>query len=177
MIGKRTKQSQLFDVGNVYDLELPASSFYAQLAVAAPSLFTDEEFAAFYSAERGRPSVPPSELALMLVLKEHDQVSDEEAVARTAFDLRWAAVLRRHAGKPLCAKSTFQLFRAHLIVHDTIREIFRASIEQAKKSGLLKGTLRAAIDTKPILGRGAVLDTYNLIGEAISMLARQLAKE
>jgi len=27
MIGKRTKQSQLFDVGNVYDLELPTSSF------------------------------------------------------------------------------------------------------------------------------------------------------
>src|SRR6185437_7822449 len=117
MIGKRAKQSQLFDVGNVYDLQLPASSFYAQLATAAPALFKDEEFAAFYCAERGRPSVPPSELALMLLLQQHDMVSDEEAVARTAFDLRWAAVLRRPAGKQLCAKSTIQLFRAHLIVH------------------------------------------------------------
>jgi hypothetical protein len=96
MIGKRTQQSQLFDVGNVYDMELPPSSFYAQLATAAPSLFKDEDFAAFYSVERGRPSVPPSDLALMLVLKEYDQVSDEEAVAHSAFDLRWAAVLRRH---------------------------------------------------------------------------------
>ena len=96
MIGKRTQQSQLFDVGNDYDLELPTSSFYSQLASAGPSLFKDEDFAVFYSAERGRPSVPPSLLALLLVLKEHDQVSDEEAVARTAFDLRWAAVLRRH---------------------------------------------------------------------------------
>ena len=177
MIGKRTQQSQLFDVGNVYDLELPTSSFYSQLASAAPALFRDEEFAAFYCEERGRPSVPPSQLALMLVLKEHDMVSDEEAVARTAYDLRWSAVLRRHAGKQLCAKSTFQLFRAHLILHDAVRQIFRTSIEVAKKSGLLKGTLRAAIDTKPILGRGAVKDTYNLMGEAISMLARQLAKE
>jgi hypothetical protein len=177
MIGKRTQQSQLFDVGNVYDLELPASSFYAQLAAAAPALFKDEDFAAFYSQERGRPSVPPSQLALMLLLKEHDQVSDEEAAARTAFDLRWAAVLRRHAGKPLCAKSTFQLFRTHLVLHDQIQTIFRKSIEEAKKSGLLKGTLKAAIDTKPILGRGAVKDTYNLLGEAITLLARQLAKE
>jgi len=177
MIGKRTQQSQLFDVGNVYDLELPTSSFYSQLATAAPSLFKDEDFAVFYSAERGRPSVPPSLLALMTVLKEHDQVSDEEAVARSAFDLRWAAVLHRHAGKPLCAKSTLQLFRTHLVLHDQIQTIFRKSIEEARKSGLLKGTLKAAIDTKPILGRGAVKDTYNLLGEAISLLARQLAKE
>lgn len=177
MIGKRTQQSQLFDVGNVYDLELPTSSFYSQLASAGPGLFKDEDFAVFYSAERGRPSVPPSLLALLLVLKEHDQVSDEEAVARSAFDLRWAAVLRRYAGKPLCAKSTFQLFRTHLVLHDQIRAIFIKSIEEAKKSGLLKGTLKAAIDTKPILGRGAVKDTYNLLGEAISTLARQLAKE
>jgi hypothetical protein len=177
MIGKRTRQSQLFDVGNVYDLELPTSSFYSQLAVAAPSLFKDEDFAIFYSTERGRPSVPPSQLALMLLLKEHDQVSDEEAAARTAFDLRWAAVLRRHAGRPLCAKSTFQLFRAHLILHDQVQTIFLKSIEEAKKTGLLQGTLKAAIDTKPILGRGAVKDTYNLLGEAISLLARQLAKQ
>jgi Transposase DDE domain/Transposase domain (DUF772) len=177
MIGKRTQQSQLFDVGNVYDLELPTTSFYSQLATAAPALFKDEDFAAFYSAERGRPSVPPSQLALMIVLKEYDQVSDEEAVARSAFDLRWAAVLRRHAGKQLCAKSTFQLFRTHLVIHDAVQTIFRKSIEEAKKNGLLKGTLRAAIDTKPILGRGAVKDTYNLLGEAISLLARQLAKE
>jgi hypothetical protein len=177
MIGKRKQQSQLFDVGNVYDLELATSSFYYQLATAASVLFKDEDFTKFYSEERGRPSVPPSQLALMTVLKEHDQVSDEEAVARTAFDLRWAAVLRRHAGKQLCAKSTFQLFRAHLIVHDEVQTIFRKSIDEAKKSGLLKGALKAAIDTKPILGRGAVKDTYNLIGEAISILARQLAKE
>ena len=177
MIGKRTQQSQLFDVGNVYDLELPASSFYSQLAMAAPNLFKDEDFAVFYCAERGRPSVPPSQLALMLLLKEHDQVSDEEAVARTAFDLRWAAVLGRQAGRQLCAKSTFQLFRTHLVLHDQIQLIFRTSIEEAKKSGLLKGTLKAAIDTKPILGRGAVKDTFNLLGEAITLLARQLAKE
>lgn len=177
MIGKRSHQSQLFDVGNVFDLELPTSSFYSQLATAAPVLFKDEDFAAFYSEERGRPSVPPSLLALLLILKEYDQVSDEEAVARSAFDLRWAAVLRRAAGKQLCAKSTFQLFRAHLILHDEVRSIFRKSIAVAKDSGLLKGKLKAAIDTKPILGRGAVKDTFNLLGEAISILARQLAKE
>jgi hypothetical protein len=177
MIGKRTQQSQLFDVGNVYDLELPPSSFYAQLAQAAPELFQDDDFAALYAKERGRPSVPPSQLALVMLLQHHDQVSDEEAIARTAFDLRWAAVLRRPAGRAFCAKSTLQLFRAHLLIHKKIEDLFVKSIEVAKKSGLLHGSLKAAIDTKPILGRGAVRDTYNLLGDAISLLARQLAKE
>ena len=70
MIGKRSKQAQLFEVGNVFDLQLPESSFYAQLAIAGPRLFKDEDFAKFYHAQRGRPSVPPSELALVLLLKE-----------------------------------------------------------------------------------------------------------
>src|ERR1700677_2722359 len=111
MIGKRSKDTTLFDVGNVWPLELKPASFHYQLAVAAPKLFDDEQFAALYCANNGRPSVPPSQLALLIILQTHSGVSDAEAVERTACDLRWAAVLQRHAGTPLCAKSTFQMFR------------------------------------------------------------------
>jgi hypothetical protein len=103
MLGKHRPQRELFDVGNVYDLALPPNSFHAQLALAAPRLFSDAAFAAFYSERMGRPSVPPSQLALLTLLQHEAGCSDEEAVARTAFDLRWAAVLRRSAGAPLCA--------------------------------------------------------------------------
>ena len=177
MLGKRRTQRELFDVGNVYDLALPPNSFHAQLAVAASRLFSDAEFAAFYSEKMGRPSVPPSLLALMTLLQHEAGCSDEEAVARTAFDLRWAAVLRRHAGTPLCAKSTFQLFRAHLVLHDAVRTIFQRSLQEAQRAGLLKGgALTIAVDTKPILGRGAVEDTYNLLATGIQQLVRALAR-
>ena len=52
MIGKRAPQRGLFDVGNVYLLSLPPSSFHSQLANAASRLFKDEEFAAIYSDKR-----------------------------------------------------------------------------------------------------------------------------
>jgi hypothetical protein len=176
MIGKRGKQRELFDVGNVYDLALPPASFHAQLARAADRLFRDEEFAAFYAERLGRPSVPPSQLALLTLLQHEAGCSDEEAVARSAYDLRWAAVLRRKAGEPLCAKSTFQLFRAHLVLHDTVRTLFERSLQEAKRAGLLKGgALKIAVDTKPILGRGAVQDTYNLLGTGIQQLSRALS--
>jgi Transposase DDE domain/Transposase domain (DUF772) len=178
MLGKRSAQRHLFDVGNVFRLELDPKSFHGQLAAAAPRLFQDAHFAAFYSDRNGRPSVPPSQLALLTLLQHHDGCSDQEAVDRSAYDLRWAAVLGKPAGPPLCAKSTFQLFRAHLVLHDAVLAIFQRSIQEAKAAGLLgSGPLKIALDTKPILGRGAVLDTYNLLGEGIQQLIRALAKQ
>ena len=176
MIGKRSPQPELFDVGYVWDLPLDPRSFHGQLARAADRLFKDEDFAACYK-EGGRPSVPPSQLALLTLLQHHAQVSDQEAVDRTAFDVRWAAVLRRPLGKPLCVKSTLQLFRAHLILHDAVLRLFRQSILEAKRAGLLTGaTLRVALDTKPIEGRGAAKDTYNLLATGIKQLGRALAR-
>ena len=176
MLGKRKAQRDLFDVGNVFSLALDPASFHGQLAAAAARLFRDEDFAAFYAAGVGRSSTPPSLLALMTLLQHEGGCSDLEAVRRTAYDLRWAAVLGRAAGAPLCVKSTFQLFRAHLILHDAVRQVFEQSIAEARRAGLLKGgALRVALDTKPILGRGAVEDTYNLLATEIQQLVRALA--
>lgn len=176
MLGKRKAQRDLFDVGNVFPVALDPASFHGQLAGAADRLFRDEDFAAFYAEGMGRSSTPPSLLALMTLLHHECGCSDLEAVARTAFDLRWAAVLGKAAGAPLCAKSTFQLFRAHLILHDGVRQVFEESIAEARRAGLLKrGALSVALDTKPILGRGAVEDTYNLLATGIQQLVRALA--
>lgn len=178
MIGKRKAQGSLYDVGNVFPLKLSEGSFHGQLAQAADRLFRDEDFAAFYCQDNGRPSVPPSQLALMLILQARDGVSDAEAIASSAYDLRWCAVLRRAAGEPFCAKSTLQLFRAHLVLHDQAKAIFQKSVREAKRVGLLKGeAMRVALDTKPIEGRGAVEDTYNLLATGIDLLADALAKK
>jgi hypothetical protein len=177
MIGKRSAQMPLYDVGNVFGYVLKPGTFHAQLADAADRLFNDEDFAAFYSSGTGRPSVPPSKLALIYLMQAHAQVSDEEAVTLTGCDLRWASVLRTGAGEPYCAKSTLQLFRAHLDLHPEVESIFASSIDESKRAGLLQGhALRIAIDTKPISGRGSVQDTFNLVATGIRQLARALAK-
>lgn len=176
MMGKREATGTLFEVGNIFALELPPDSFHGQLAPEASRLFQDEQFATFYHARRGRLGVPPSELALLLLLQAEAGCSDAEAIARSAFDLRWCAVLGKEAGRPLCAKSTFQEFRGQIVLHESADAVLRTSIDAAKRAGLLKGrTLRIAIDTKPIIGRGAVLDTYNLLGAGIEKLGRALA--
>lgn len=83
MLGKRQPQGSLFDAGNVFDIHLDPTTFYGQLAQAAPRWFKDEDFYACYSQSgKGRPSVPPSLMALLVLLKEYSGCSDEEVVER-----------------------------------------------------------------------------------------------
>ena len=74
------------------------------------------------------------------------------------------------------AKSTLQVFRAQLILHDKVREVFESSLRLARESGYLKKrSMRVALDTTNILGRGAVRDTFNLLADGVVKLLRALA--
>ena len=177
MLGKRKGQGTLFDVGALETVQLPPGGFHAQLAAAAPSLYPDSAFASLYHTSRGRQSVPPSQLALLLVLQAHAGVSDAEAIERSAFDARWAAVLGTRLGQPLCAKSTLQLFRAQLVLRAQTRILLKASLEEARRKGQLpKGPLRVAVDTLCVTGAGAVKDTWNLLAGGIWQVIQAAAR-
>ena len=146
------------------------------LASLRGRLFRDADFAEFYCPDNGRDSVPPSLLATALLLQSHDRVSDAEAKARADFDLRWKAALGIEVEERPFAKSTLQVFRAQLILHDKVREVFESRLRLARESGYLKGRgMKVALDPTNILGRGAVKDTCNLLAEGIVKLLRALA--
>ena len=75
------------------------------------------------------------------------------------------------------AESTFHVFRAQLILHDRVREVFEQSLRLAPEQGYLKRGrgMRVALDTMCNLCRGAVKDTYNLLTDGIEKLMRALA--
>ena len=151
-------------------------SFYGFLALHRAQLFRDEDFADLSCAGNGRPSVPPCLLATALLLQTYDRVSDEEAKARADFDLRWKVALGIELDDRPIASSTLQLFRAQLILHDPVRAVFQRSLVFARETGYFRtGRIKAVLDTRYILGRGAVKDTYNLLADGISKLVRALA--
>src|SRR5579884_945348 len=176
MLGKRTPQLGLFDSDRLYLDFVGRESFYGFLAARRGEIFRDADFAALYCLDNGRASVPPSLLATALLLQTYEGVSDEEATARAAFDLRWKVALGISLDERPFAKSTLQLFRAQLIVHDRVRAVFQKSLTFARRTGYLKGRrIKAVLDTSYILGRGAVKDTYNLLADGIVKLVRALA--
>jgi hypothetical protein len=167
----------LFGAQRYYLDLVGAESFYGFLAAHGRELFADDGFGDLYCEDNGRPSVPPSLLCVALLLQTHDRVSDAEAKQRADFDLRWKVALGIDLDERPFAKSTLQLFRAQLVIHEKAQAIFRRSLELARAKGYVKGRkMRAALDTTMILGRGAVEDTYNLIGHGIDELCRALAE-
>ena len=103
-------------------------------------------------------------------------MSDAEAKARADCDIRWKVALGIEIEDRPFAKSTLQMFRAPLILHDKVREAFEPSLRLARQSGYLKSRgMRVALDTTYILGRGAVPDTCNLLADGIVKLLRALA--
>src|SRR5215217_7924027 len=173
MLGKR---SGLDGGEHAYLDHVGRDSFYGFLASHREELFSDEDFTSLYCSDNGRPSVPPSLLAMALLLQVHDGVSDEEAKARADFDLRWKVALGIGLEERPFAKSTLQLFRAHLILHERVRAVFRRSLDFARRTGYFRSRkLKVVLDTSYILGRGSVKDTYNLLGDGIRKLVGALA--
>ena len=176
MLGKRSDQKGLWEADRLYLDYVGQDTFYGLLASLRGRLFSDDDFAEIYCPDNGRDSVPPSLLATALLLQTYDQVSDAEAKARADFDIRWKVALGIEIEDRPFAKSTLQLFRAQLILHEKVREVFQSSLRLARQSGYLtKRGMRVALDTTYILGRGAVKDTYNLLADGIVKLLRVLA--
>ena len=177
MLGERSDQRGLWEADRLYLDHVGRDTFYGLLASLRGRLFRDADFAEFYCADNGLDSVPPSLLATALLLQSHDKVSDAEAKARADFDIRWKVALGIEVEDRPFAKSTMQVFRAQLILHDKVREVFESSLRLARESGYLKGRgMGVALDTTNILGRGAVKDTYNLLADGIVKLLRALAQ-
>ncbi len=177
MIGLRTDQRGLFEADHLYLEYVGPDSFYGFLASQRGRLFRDEDFSELYCPDNGRDSVPPSLLATALLLQTHDRVSDEEAKASADYDIRWKVALGIAIEERPFAKSSLQLFRAHLILHDKIRAVFQRSLQFARETGYMKShhRMKIALDTTYILGRGAVKDTYNLLADGIVQVVRALA--
>ena len=98
-------------------------------------LFRDEAFAELYCPDNGLDRVPPSHVAVALLLQAYEKVSDAEARQRADFDKRWKVALGIEVEDRPFANSTLELFRAQLIpsagsgqaLHDKVRAVFQRS--------------------------------------------------
>ena len=88
-LGVANKQGDLLDdVTRFCDETLDEHSIYAFLHRERDRLFPDEAFADLFD-DKGRRSVPPSVVAVVMVLQRLEGLSDREAAERYCFDNRW----------------------------------------------------------------------------------------
>jgi transposase len=130
-------------------------------------LFNDDDLADLYCADNGRPSLPPSLMSGILLLQFYDDVSDEEAVARLEFDLRWKVALNLPLDFEPPHASSLTVFRGRLLEHKQERYAFNQLIRVGRAAGFLPDKMTMLVDTLAQHGAGAVQDTYTLIRKGI----------
>jgi hypothetical protein len=173
-LGLAERQGNLLDdVERFCDDVLDERSIYSLLHRERDRLFPDETFADLFD-ERGRRSVPPSVVAVVMVLQRLEGLSDREAAERYCFDTRW----RYAAGVGGYDTDGWKRF-AHTVLVD-MRErlrrserpdrIFEIGLGVAKAAGLVGR--RRVLDSTPLYDAVATMDTITLIGSAIRSLLK-----
>jgi len=171
MLGRRTPQMNLFDAASLPHRVAP-DSFYGRMGEVAEILFCDDDLQQLYDPETGRPSLPPSLLAGVVLLQFYDDVSDGEAVERTLYDLRWKVALHLPLDYAGFDPSSLSYFRKRLVEGKQERYAFDRLLKVGRLAGFIPATVTAIFDTTATGGAGAVQDTYTLLRKGLRKLLK-----
>jgi Transposase domain (DUF772)/Transposase DDE domain len=172
MQGKERMDRQLLDAGALVGHLVPAGSMFGFLASHRQDLFSDEDFADLFPSARGRPSVPASVVASVMVLQVLHDYSDAEAAEAARCDLRWKAA----CGFPLdhggFDPSTLVYWRRRLAKSGRPHRVSDAVRRVITETGVLKGRRRRAVDSTILADAVATQDTITQLIAAIRRCSR-----
>jgi Transposase DDE domain/Transposase domain (DUF772) len=162
MLATKSAQVGMFDAAVMMG-PLPEGSFYALLAEHGDRIVRDQDFSECYAEGMGRPSIPPSQLAKVLLLQHRTGVSDEEAMESVRWDLRWKAALDLPVDHQGWHSTSLTKFRARLLLHKKEGLALENTLTLARELGLLDGPIEQIVDSTPMLGAAATQDTVRLV--------------
>ena len=152
------------------EARLPEKSIYRLLARDCHRLFPDDDFADLFAA-KGRDSVPPRIVAVVMVLQRLNGLSDREAVDAFAFDLRWKyAAGALDFDHPGFVHTVLVDMRERLRRSARPNRIFETVLAVAKEAGHV-GRKRV-LDSTALYDAVATQDTVTMIRAAIRGLLR-----
>jgi transposase len=174
-LGRAERQGRLGTVAVARcEQDLPERSIYRLLHRERDRLFPDELFSDLY-VHHGRRSVPPSILAVVMVLQRLEGCSDREACDRFCHDLRWRYAAGVDDEMPGFAHTVLVELRARLRASADPDRIFRVTTELARRVGLVG--VRRVLDSAPLFDAVATCDTVTLVRGGIRGLLRALPAE
>ena len=172
MQGKERADRQLLDAQALVGHLVPAGSMFAFLAAHRGELFADAEFADLFPSARGRPSVPASVIASVMVLQVLHDYSDAEAAEAARCDLRWKTA----CGFPLdhggFDPSTLVYWRRRIAQSEGPHRITGAVAKVIAGTGVLKGRRQRAVDPAILADAVATQDTITQLAAAVRRVGR-----
>src|SRR5215212_4144504 len=171
-LGLAPRQSDMFATTVTFcEGRVAPDSIYGLLHRECHRLFPDELFADLFCDGRGRRSVPPSIVAVVMVLQRIEGCSDREAVDRFTYDARWKYAAGGLAfAHPGFVHTVLVDMRARLAVSERPERIFEVVLETAKQAGLVGR--RRVLDSTALYDAVATMDTVTLVRSAIRSVLR-----
>ena len=164
------------DTARVAHAAFPKGSALLTLRDELGTVFSDDDFAAFYPT-LGQPAYPPWRLALVTVLQFREDLSDRAAADAVRSRIDWKYLL----GLPLDDAgfdfSVLSEFRARLLEHAAERVLLDRVIVACQDRGLLKGRGRQRTDSTHVAADIRELNRLELAAETVRAALNALAAE
>jgi hypothetical protein len=172
--GVEVSDRELLDASALVGHLVPVGSMFAFLAGHRQDLFPDGDFEDLFPSGRGRPSIPASMMASIMVLQTLHDLSDREAAEAARCDLRWKVATGMALDDEGFDPATLVYWRRRLAksarphrINDAVRQV----IEQ---TGILTGRRKRAVDSTILADAVATQDTITQLVAAIRRVARQV---
>jgi hypothetical protein len=153
---------------------VPAGSMFWFLAEHRQELFADGEFEDLFPSGRGRPSIPASVMASVLVLQALHDFSDREAAEAARCDLRWKVATGLALDHKGFDPSTLVYWRRRLAKSDRPHRINDAVRTVVEQTGIVRGRRKRAVDSTILADAVATQDTVTQLISAIRRVGRQV---
>lgn len=172
MQGVERPDRDLLDAQALVGHLVAPGSMFAFLADHRQDLFGDHEFEDLFPSGKGRPSIPASVMATILVLQTLHDLSDRETAEAARCDLRWKVATGMALDHKGFDPSTLVYWRKRLAksqrpqrINDAVRAVIAAT-------GVLGGRGKRAVDSTILADAVATQDTITQLVSAIRRVGR-----
>ena len=172
MQGVERADRELLDAQALVGHLVAEGSMFAFLAGHRQDLFPDTEFEDLFPSGKGRPSIPASVMASILVLQTLHDLSDRETAEAARCDLRWKAATGMALDHNGFDPTTLVYWRKRLAKSDRPHRINEAVRAVVAETGVLGGRRKRAVDSTILTDAVATQDTITQLIAAIRRVGR-----
>jgi transposase-like protein DUF772 len=165
---------ELLDARALVGHLVPEGSMFEFLAGHRLDLFPDGEFEDLFGSGRGRPSIPASVMASVLLLQTLHDFSDRETAEAARCDLRWKVATGMALDHKGFDPSTLVYWRKRLAKSERPDRINDAVKQVVEQTGILRGRRKRAVDSTILADAVATQDTITQLISAIRRVGRQV---
>lgn len=172
MQGVELMDRELLDARSLVGHLVAEGSMFAFLAEHRQEVFPDGEFEDLFPSGRGRPSIPASVMASILVLQTLHDYSDRETAEAARCDLRWKVATGMALDDTGFDASTLVYWRKRLARSERPHRINEAVKAVIEATGILAGRRKRAVDSTILADAVATQDTITQLVSAIRLVRR-----